>query len=70
MENLEIREVRKLMQDIQQQLGKNHPVARYVSSAVLTKLTKDKMKAFITLDNNYGCPVQSDKKEKNSNGST
>ena len=36
-----------LINDIQKQMGKDNPVAQYVRSAVLAKLTRDKMKEFI-----------------------
>ena len=41
------RAVIELINDIQKQMGKDNPVAQYVRSAVLAKLTKDKMKEFI-----------------------
>ena len=39
--------VNELIKDIQKQLGNENPVAKYVTSAVLAKMTKDKMKEFI-----------------------
>ena len=41
------KEIIQLINDIQKQMGKDNPVAYYVKSAVLAKLTRDKMKEFI-----------------------
>ena len=45
------RAVIDLINDIQKQLGKDDPVARYIRTAVFAKLTRDKTKAFIKRDN-------------------
>ena len=42
----------RLMKDIQKQLGDDNPVAKYVTSAILAKLTRDKTKAFIGQQDN------------------
>ena len=42
----------RLMKDIQKQLGDDNPVAKYVASAILAKLTRDKLKDFIKEEDN------------------
>ena len=44
--------VLRLMKDMQKQLGADNPVARYVTSAILAKLTRDKLKDFIKEEDN------------------
>ena len=41
------RSVLDLINDMQKQIGKDEPVARYVRAAVFAKLTRDKTKSFI-----------------------
>lgn len=42
----------RLMKDMQKQLGDDNPVAKYVASAILAKLTRDKLKDFIKEEDN------------------
>ena len=42
----------QLMKDIKKQLGDDNPVAKYVTSAILAKLTRDKTKPFIGQQDN------------------
>ena len=44
------RSVLDLINDMQKQIGKDNPVARYVRDAVFAKLTRDKTKAFVERD--------------------
>jgi hypothetical protein len=39
--------IRELIKDIKKQLGKDNPVADFVSSAVIEKLNREKLNKFI-----------------------
>ena len=39
--------IRELIKDIKKQLGKDNPVAKFVTAAVVEKLNRDKLNIFI-----------------------